>query len=347
MKNQLPNSVDWEAISRYLSGEMDEAEHTAFEEKLTKDSAYAKIVANSKKDWKAIEQMHNVDEQVDTDSAWNGLLQRFEQDGLLPQPAKTTRRELPNTRQWLASVFARPLVRVAASIILVLGLGLTAYQVIQTVEFQQNVQTAYSEGGKTILLSDGSKIQLNGNSTFSYPRTFKGKVRKVKLTGEAFFEIARNPEKPFIIEAENAQIKVLGTTFNVNTFDRNVEVFVKSGKVEVSALKNPASNLILEKGDFARVVDSRVHQETLEDENYLAWKTRHMVFRETSLEEVAKVLNRSFQVQIHFEDSSLRKLPLNSTFERKDSLEAILEYLSISHQLQYRREGANIWFSKQ
>jgi len=178
MKKKTPHSVDWEAISKYFNGEMDKAECQAFEERLEQDSSYAQIVANSQKDWQTIEEVHKVEEQVDTEAAWKGLLGRFESENLVPKPAKAIR-----------FAFAKQLLQVAASVLLVLGLSFGGYKIYQQMDPMVHLQTAYTEGGKNITLPDGSKVFLNGNSQFSYPKSFGDKERNVQLKGEAFLKL--------------------------------------------------------------------------------------------------------------------------------------------------------------
>ncbi len=87
-----------------------------------------------------------------------------------------------------------------------------------------------------VLLADQTSVKLNKNSKLTYPDKFKNDERKVKLKGEAYFEVTHNKEKPFIVETEIALIKVLGTSFNVKTYDTINKVTVQSGKVELSRL---------------------------------------------------------------------------------------------------------------
>jgi ferric-dicitrate binding protein FerR (iron transport regulator) len=102
-------------------------------------------------------------------------------------------------------------------------------------------------------LSDGSIITLNKNTVLSYPTAFKGKTRTVKLKGEAFFAVAHDTTKPFIVEVDGVSIKVVGTAFNVKNYDSSILVIVESGIVQVS---NSKQSVLLHKGEQVLIQNS-------------------------------------------------------------------------------------------
>ncbi len=163
----------------------------------------------------------------------------------------------------------------------------------------------------------------------------------MKLIGEAFFDIAKNPNKAFIINAKDAEVKVLGTSFNINAATNKVEVLVKTGKVQFSSVNKPGNKLILIPGDFASLKESNLEKIVSRDDNYLSWKTRQMIFRDTKLQEVAKVLNRTYQVQIRFQEADIKNLPLNTTWDH-EPLDDILTYMCRPFNLVYEKKGNQI-----
>jgi transmembrane sensor len=140
--------------------------------------------------------------------------------------------------------------RWAASILLIAVVGFIFY-----VLKHRTVKTEFSTLNNTaqIELSDGSKILLNKYSTLKYPKDFKEDRREVYLSGEGFFEVERNEKAPFIIKAENTEIIVLGTSFNVNAYleSNTIEVTVKTGKVGFYKTSESDEMVILEAGDHA------------------------------------------------------------------------------------------------
>ena len=164
--------------------------------------------------------------------------------------------------------FYNYLVKVAASLLILVGLGSAVYLESKTQpeqELAQSIITKTTEWGQRsdIVLSDGTQITLNAGSSIEFPESFEGApVREVTLNGEAFFEVAKNPNKPFLIKTEGVTTKVLGTSFNVNSyaFNDHISVTVKTGKVQVqSTSKNGQVNTVYllpnEKAEYSREKD--------------------------------------------------------------------------------------------
>ena len=221
--------------------------------------------------------------------------------------------------------------RIAAAVMIFAALGFLLFTMFGNNE-QQLVASKSVVAGT---LADGSKITLNQNSTLVYPKKFDDDQRKVKLNGDAFFEVAKNPEKPFIIEAGETQIKVLGTSFYVDARpgQNQVEVTVKSGRVALIAPDQ--SQVILtagQKGIFIKN-EKDLYKEENPDENYLAWKTGLIRFENTELGQVAKVLNRTYGVHITLQNRALENCRITANFENQtlaDILLIVSETLDIS-----------------
>jgi transmembrane sensor len=194
-------------------------------------------------------------------------------------------------------------------------------------------------GNSRIQLSDGSVVTLNHDTKINYPDKFTSDIRKVQIEGEAFFEVQPDPERPFIIHAGQATIKVLGTSFNVNAYPENdgVEVVVETGKVQVSKMENAttiASEVILAPGDRGILTgpDGELRKSRNDNPNFLSWKTRNFVFNKTSLKEVIQQLNKVYQVKVKAGDQHVEKLRITARFEGR-SLDFILKVISMTHDL--------------
>ena len=335
MKNETSHNIEWEIISKYLSGEMSEEEKAAFEKLIDSNSEYAQIVAASEKDLNLIEDYIEIKDKYNADFAWNKVNSRITNN------AKNT----PTIPLFASNKFKKVL-QFAAMIIVVIGLGLLSNKVYN--EYLSPYQTFISqanESNKTIELADGSKITLNGEAKLVYPRKFNPDTRSVSLEGEAFFAIAKDPYKAFIITAKGAEIKVLGTSFNVIASDEKVEVLVESGKVQFSDISNQEESVILEKGDFAILKENSMNKTLMNDDNYLSWKTQKMIFREMQLRDVAKVIERTYHVQIKFESEDIAIQEINTTFD-KDPLNDVLNNICMSFSLTYEKKGQIITFKK-
>lgn len=209
-------------------------------------------------------------------------------------------------------------------------------------------------GLSQIELSDGTIVTLNRDTKINYPDKFGSDKREVSIEGEAFFEVAPNPNKPFIIRAGEATIKVLGTSFSVNAYPENdkVEVVVETGKVKFSKpdtkTQQSTNEVILDPGDKGTYINtSKLLTKSLNDDpNFLAWKTHKLIFSKTSLKEVIKQLNKVYHVQIETADPNLNKLLLNAHFEQ-EPLSFILEVISTTHGLKVEKQGEHYLLKKE
>lgn len=338
MKENTSHKIEWEIISKYLSGEMSEEEKLAFKKLIDSNPRYAEIVSASDKDLSLIQEVNEVQQQFNVDVAWSTVRSN------LSDPKK-------NTTSKVVPVFSlqntRKLLQIAAMLVITIGLGFASYHIYtDKLAPYQSISSELNESGKSITLADGSIVTLNGKSKLVYERSFTGNTRQVKLTGEAFFTIAKNPAKPFIISVGNAEVKVLGTSFNVNASNKHVEVLVETGKVQFSLAKEPNNKIILEKGDFGILQDDLLEKIIQRDENYLSWKTQLMVFKAMSLQDVAKVINRTYQVNIEFNDTAIQNLPITTSFNQTP-LTDVLENLCRPHNLTYEKNGHQIILKKE
>jgi len=242
---------------------------------------------------------------------------------------------IPHTEPKVRKLSNSILFKVAAAVLLIVGVTISGlYLFTKSGQNGMNyAQTEYNQ--KTVYLADGSVVKLNGNSKLVYPDVFNETSREVELVGEAFFDIAKNPEKPFIIKANNAEIKVLGTSFNVLAFKETelVEVFVKSGKVSVTPLENGNKSIVLQKGDFGKVQNKKASKDVLSDPNYMSWHSRKLYFVETPIKEVVEILNRSYACNIAINDTSINNYNFNSTYDNA-SLNTILESICTSYNIE-------------
>ena len=213
-------------------------------------------------------------------------------------------------------------LRIAAIVVITFVLGILAYSYFQPRNIDSQIQLiANNESVNTYELPDGTKVSLNSGAKLFYPKKFKGDTREVSIEGEAFFDVKPDPTKPFIINAGKAQIKVLGTSFNVNAYPDadKVEVIVKTGKVQVTRkLSNISTTeeLILNPGDKGTllIANNALLKSKNEDANFLAWKTHDLVFRETSLSDVIATLEKVYKTDIDIADEKLGNLRLTGQY---------------------------------
>ncbi len=204
---------------------------------------------------------------------------------------------------------------------------------ISKIERKQN-----SKGIKSIIeLSDGSKVWLNADSKMQYPQSFSGNTREVYLDGEAFFNVAKNPQKPFIIHLANGTVKVVGTSFNVRAYnnERVVETAVATGKVafipkyktdnkkQDTVFITPNNKVrYLVMAEKISVVPTLISQD-------MGWTEGKLIFNSMRLEDIATELERNFGKKIVFVDAEAKDFIFTGSFQN-NSLAEIMYYLSLS-----------------
>ncbi len=189
---------------------------------------------------------------------------------------------------------------------------------------------------KEFYLPDGSKITLNVDSELTYPKEFNDSIREVSLIGEAFFDIKRNVNKPFIVNTSSIKIKVLGTSFNVKSYDtdKKVETTLVTGKVEL--IKDEETPIILapsQKAVFHKK-ENTIKIEEVNAPDIIAWKTGKLIFNKTSLEEVVVDLERKYNVNININSQKLLNYEYTGTFDNL-SIDEVLKLLTISSPIKY------------
>lgn len=321
---------DWNEIAKYLSGEMTAGEEKIFEGWLNSEAENIELFNKVKMDW---ENFEGLAAQVDTQSAWNKLENKLKKDGLLREKKEISLNNL------LASY-----AKVAAMLIVLLVAGYFAYTIF---DFEKNiVQTATNES-QQIVLPDGSKVTLYQNSKIIYNNDFIAETRLVELEGEAFFEVERNESIPFIVHTETAQVTVLGTSFNVNTkkTENNVEVFVKTGKVELKSDKNKALALYLEPGEIGYCTNGNLEKIKNADDNYIAWKTRNLVFKNTSLIDVIYVVEKVYMIDIQYNEQDVNNLRITTSFNDQ-KLETVLNVIAKTFDFSYSKNKNQVYLEK-
>jgi len=232
---------------------------------------------------------------------------------------------------------------IAASIIIILGIFFIYKFNNQPVEM---ITLTNTENILTDTISDGTIISLNKKSQITYPKQFSGNERRIKLEGEAFFDVKRNEEKPFIIETNQGYIQVLGTSFNVrtDTVSKEVVVYVKSGKVRLYFIdnKNDTSDVFLTAGEKGFIRNKKASKEitenTKEQANEIFWFNKTLIFDDTKLSEVVNILEKKYKVNIKISDPDLNNEILNTSFEN-ETIEQILEIISITFNASYTKEN--------
>ncbi|MEL7589309.1 MAG: FecR domain-containing protein [Prolixibacteraceae bacterium] len=198
-------------------------------------------------------------------------------------------------------------------------------------------------------LPDGTTGWLNSGSTLSYSLPFT-EHREVALEGEAWFDVFHNEKQPFGISAGESTIKVLGTSFNVSAYldEKNVEVVLLSGKVEFSD-KTLANKVVLKPSEQLVLHEGQLRVSSVDASKYKAWTDGRLIFRGDNMAEVARRIERWYNVRVEIADKDLYGFSFRATFE-DDSLEDVLRQLSMTSPIEYtiiqRKQLQNGTFEK-
>ncbi len=303
---------DWELIAKYIKGEITREEQEQVELWLKADSANAVLLEEVKTTWQNSAQL-NQDIKIDKAKAWDSIQKKIKEE----QKIIPITRKAPAYNGWI--------LRAAA--ILIVGLFATWFFLKFGNETEMIlVQTANEE--KIITLPDSSTIVLNENSTLTYPKEFAANERKVIIEGEAFFEITKNPIRPFIIENNSFNVKVLGTSFNVSAYENDTTAVVTVVTGTVSFIDKNDYSELLTVGDVGILNKrkQRIEKATNADLNFMAWKTKKLEFTNTSFAEVCKSLKKYFAVDINVKDKGILNCTFTGFFENP-KLEDVLKVL--------------------
>ncbi len=214
--------------------------------------------------------------------------------------------------------------------------------------FYKNYQTAYGEI-ETIELLDGSLVSLNANSSLKVPRFgFGNRTREVYLLGEASFSVKHTVDhQRFIVKtSKNFEIEVLGTEFNVNTRYKDAKVVLNKGKIQLNYLEGKITKrLTMKPGDLV-IIDPKGKaniQEVTQPQAFSAWRENRYVFDETSLQEVAMMIQESFGIKVEFKEESLTKRTISGTFHAENADE-LLQVIAELLEINYNRQNNNVTF---
>ena len=235
-----------------------------------------------------------------------------------------------------------------ACIIIVLGLVNYRMSDKQKQLSTQNFTVLAEKGQRAfITLPDSTKVWLNSDTKISYPADYGLKERNVTLVGEAYFEVAKNPDKRFIVEAKGMQVEALGTSFNVNAYQNDNKIIASlfSGSVRVSydrhvAILKPHESV---KVDLLNRSFSRYKDESMQ--NIALWRKNEITFDGESLEEITHIMSRLYNTTICIEDESLKKVCYIGTI-RNNNLENFIDIINLTTPVVYENKGDTVFLRK-
>ena len=274
----------------------------------------------------------------------------FEEENLVAKAERRLGRRLEQENQKRQEVFKlKSVLRYAAAIVgvIVLAAGL-AYWFRNKAEELVVASAAHGQV-REMLLPDGTKVWLNQSSVLKYPRAFEGKERHVYLDGEAYFEVARNHEKPFTVKSQAMDVRVLGTSFNIKCRPDNsfAETTLVEGEVEVKD-KSDKGRITLLPGQKAVLnrVTGRMQVKQVDPKMEIVWHNDLIPFEKSSIFQIAAALERFYGVKIILSPDVDSTNTYSGVLKKKDNIESVLNSLRNSIPFNYKKvDDNNIFIS--
>lgn len=203
-------------------------------------------------------------------------------------------------------------------------------------------------GEYKVRLADGTLVYLNSATRMKYPVKFDEKERKVYLSGEAYFEVAKDPERPFFVEMEGVEVRVYGTSFNVNTHQKgNIQTVLVKGSIGVKVLSSGMESVI-RPGQMAEFKqgNTKVDVKDVNVAVYTDWKDGIFRFENQRLEDILTVLSNWYDVDVFYQTASVKELHFSGYMERYKDVSVILEAITLSTGVTFSIQGKTIIVSK-
>lgn len=312
-------------LDRYLKGETTTAENTVVETWLEEN-------LHSNSPWSGLDEQEK--------SSWlSGIYQDLEQSReKAPEKIIPVKKKKAPYLQFIAAAAA--LIAVLFAIYLQSS---DEYHTNQSLKL--TALTVPAEQTRQIMLPDGSKVWVNAGSELKFPETFGGETREVYLSGEAYFDIAHNPDRPFLIHVGKITTKVLGTAFNIKE-DKDqhlVTVTVTRGKVGVAAGTRQLGIITPDHELSFNLLNEKVIRRKVDALTSIAWQHRELQFEDVTFEQAVSQLEKRFNVKITFKNNQLKNCRFSGTEPSGAGLEQLLKVIcAINHATYQTSEDGSI-----
>ena len=328
----MNRELNIQKLVSYLTGNSSVKDEKKVEEWLTMSNENMMLFDDFKQVWDATT-VKNDPCLIDIDSTWEDFIRRTNFSET--QSIKIADNKKPsNTR-----VILNYSIRVAAMIVIVFGF----YFLINKEKSVDTIMhtAALAQLDSPTVLPDGSNVTMNKGANIDYPERFTSDTRNINFTGEAFFDVVRDPEKPMIIASDNVRVKVLGTSFNLCNYNNSDEitVYLESGKILFYSVDEDDGSIMEQiilypeqKGIYNKNT-GLITKHNFSDRNHLAWKTGALEFVKAPMPDVIQVLEKTYKVEINSQISLLDNL-LTARFN-DETPESIFESLQIIYGFNY------------
>ena len=316
MKN--PNDISNELMLKFLSDTATAEEREAMEAWMADSEENAKYIEQLKSLWANAESFSLL-ESIDLDQNWQGV------------QSKVNQQKAGNSKVFW---------RIAAAVVFIVSASFLAKSLLYSPPEQLSI-TAQEQSDFT--LPDGSVVTLKKGATLKYPEEFEDE-RRVVFEGEAFFDVVSNPQKPFIINADDTETMVLGTSFNLKTATSHTgfELVLVEGKVSFST---PNEKVVLTPGQRVALGPNGLLEKTENtNRNFQAWQTGTLVFENAKMSDVFQDIGNAYNVRFEMENAAFASCTLTARYDQED-LDSILNTLEILFNTSFNKQQETILVS--
>ncbi|GET25616.1 FecR family protein [Prolixibacter sp. NT017] len=192
-----------------------------------------------------------------------------------------------------------------------------------------------------LVLSDGTRVWLNSDSELTFPMRFSGKTREISLKGEAYLEVAKNKNFPFVVDVKGISVTVLGTSFNIKAYDK-IETTLVEGKVSIHT--DASQDVVLTPNEQGVVSEdhSKVIVKHVDTRLFTAWKDGVFAFRSMTLEEIMRTFERWYDVKVTFESDDLRNRRFTGNLKRYEDITPHLDMIGMTTDVDFKISGNKI-----
>ena len=351
----MQNEPSWALLARYVSDACSPEEARRVEAWIRADPSREQLIEELRAVWNAADEPGRDEMPVDVAAGWREVrsaMETSDADAAETAPDRAPEDQSARTRR-------RPARRrapgwrggaMAALLLVIGGLGLVLWPGGTDGDAAEPAyRTVATEPGERsrIQLADGSTVMVNVDSRLRLPSPFQVDRRVVQLTGEAYFEVEPDPDRPFIVQTESASVRVRGTAFNVRGYpdEDEVAVAVAEGGVAVQPQHDgdDPTGVELGAGEVGRMgtADTTVQTRVADVTAYTGWTEGRLVFEDAPLQDVARRLERWYDLEVRIRDPSLRSLQLTASLKSR-SVENVLDVITASLGIRYRIDHRSV-----
>ena len=202
-------------------------------------------------------------------------------------------------------------------------------------------------GGEFCLtLSDGTRVWVNSETSIQYPVAFGAKERRVFVQGEAYFEVAKDANKPFTVQFMSSSVTVLGTSFNIRAYpeEKRSQTTLAEGSVRIYS---PGSSMLLKPGEQAEVsaLSGEMVKQEVEVKNFTSWKDGRFVFEQQPLEDIMRTLERWYDIRVIFKDEGAKRISLSGNMKRYGDFSQVMKMLQMTGDVRFELHGNDVYIT--